>query len=196
MKQCTDAALYESLNYCQGKSILPGIRQKVYVARKRDIVKWPTLPATAASAMNELATYNGNFEMASDAKFHSIQLTLNKGQIEWESQGEKPSRTFLNKATFHHPEVDEDAAAFARQAISDDLVYVVQIRNGKFRVLGNEMFETDTKPGGTTGEGTTGEAGTTLEVEVTDVCPAPFYTGTLVTDEGTLNCETGEIAAS
>ena len=114
MKQCTDAALYESLNYCQGKSILPGIRQKVYVARKSDIVKWPTLPDTAASAMNELATYTGNFEMAGDATFHSIQLTLNKGQIEWESQGEKPSRTFLNKATFHHPEVDEDAAAFAR----------------------------------------------------------------------------------
>ena len=95
MKQCTDAALYESLNYCQGKSILPGIRQKVYVARKSDIVKWPTLPDTAASAMNELATYTGNFEMAGDATFHSIQLTLNKGQIEWESQGEKPSRTFL-----------------------------------------------------------------------------------------------------
>ena len=45
-----------------------------------------------------------------------------------------------------HPETDEEATGFARQANADDFVYLVQTRNGKFRVLGNESFRTDTKP--------------------------------------------------
>lgn len=192
-KQCTDAALYESLNFCQGKAILPGIRQKVYAQRKRNIVGWPTLPAAAEAAMKELAIYQGNFTLAADQKWLCVDLTLNKGVVEWETQGEVPSRTFLNKATLNHPEIDEDAAAFSRQAIMDDFVYIVQQRDGKWRVLGNEAFQTDTKPKGSTGEGTTGEGGTTLEIEVTDVCPAPFYTGTLETDEGTFDCSTNQL---
>lgn len=188
-------ALYESLEFCQGKTIMPGIRQKVYVARKRDIVSWPTLPDTAKTDMRELAVYAGNFTLAADKKWLAVDLTLNKGQVEWESQGESPSRTFLNKATFYHPEIDEDAAAFSRQANTDDLVYLVQQRDGKWRVLGNEAFQTDTKPKGSTGEGTTGEASTQLEVEVTDVCPAPFYAGTLETEEGTFDCATNKLAA-
>jgi len=194
-KQCTDAALYESLTFCQGKTILPGIRQKVYVQRKRNIATWPKLPDTATTNMRELAVYKGDFVLVADQKWLSIDLTLNKGQVEWETQGEVPSRTVLNKATFSHPEIDEDAAAFARQAVMDDFVYVVQQRDGKWRVLGNEAFQTDTKPKGSTGEGTGGEAGTQLEVEVTDVCPAPFYVGKLDTEDGELDCSTNAYTA-
>lgn len=192
-KQCTDAALYESLNFCQGKTILPGIRQKVYAARHRNIVAWPKLPDTANTNMKELAVYAGNFTLAADHKWVGVDLTMGKGQIEWGTQGEKPSRTFLNKVTLSHPEIDEDAAAFARQAIGDDLVYLVQQRDGKWRVIGSEAFPADTKPKGATGEGTTGEAGTQLEVEATDICPAPFYVGTIETEDGTLDCSTNEL---
>lgn len=187
-KDCTNTALYESLKFCQGRTILPGIRQKVYAVRKADIVKWPVLPATAKTSMAELATYTGDFTLAADKKWLRVDLTLNKGNIEWETQGEKPSRTFLNKVTLSHPEIDEDAAAFSRQAIGDDFVYIIQQRDGKWRVMGNEMFETDTKPKGATGEGMTGESGTQLEIEVADVCPAPFYTGTLDTEDGEVDC--------
>ena len=50
------------------------------------------------------------------------------------------------------------------------------------------MFETDVKVSGGTGEGTTGEVGTNINVEVTDVCPAPFYVGKLVTEFGEIDC--------
>ncbi len=187
-KDCTSTALYESLKYCQGKPVLPGIRQKVYVIPKRDIVKWPKLPETAAAGMGELATYVGSFELAAEKSFLSLDLVLNKGMVEWETQGDKPWRTFLNKVTLHHAEVDEAATAYARQVLTDDMVYVVNQRDGKWRVLGNEMFETDTKPKGSTGEGASGESGTQFEVEVTDVCPAPFYVGTLTTEDGEIDC--------
>ena len=195
-KECTNAALYSSLQYCKGKPMLPGIRSRLYFIPNRDIVKWPTLPDTAETEMGELATYEGDFTLASEAKWAYIDLVDNKGKIESESQGDKPARSFLNKTSVTHPETDEEATGFARQANSDDFVYLVQVRNGKFRVLGSEMFPTDTKPKQDSGEGVTGDFGTTLDIECTDVCPAPYYKGKIVTKDGTIDAATGQPAAA
>ena len=195
-KECTNAALYSSLQYCKGKPMLPGIRSRLYFIPKRDIVKWPTLPDTAETEMGELATYEGDFTLASEAKWAYIDLVDNKGKIESESQGDKPARSFLNKTSVIHPETDEEATGFARQANSDDFVYLLQVRNGKFRVLGSEMFPTDTKPKQDSGEGVTGDFGTTLDIECTDVCPAPYYKGKIVTKDGTIDAATGQPAAA
>lgn len=188
---CTNAALYESLSFCKGKPILPGIRSRLYFIPKRDIVSWPELPEVATSNMAELATYKGNFTLAAEKYWQFIDLIDNKGKIESESQGDYPARSFLNKTSVVHPETNEEATGFCRQANADDFVYLMQVRNGKFRVLGNEAFPTDTKPKQDSGEGVTGDFGTTIEVEVTDVCPAPFYVGEILTKEGTIDAATG-----
>lgn len=188
---CTNAALYESLSFCKGKPILPGIRSRLYFIPKRDIVSWPELPEVATTNMAELATYKGNFSIAAEKYWQYIDLIDNKGKIESESQGDYPARSFLNKTSVVHPETNEEATGFCRQANADDFVYLMQVRNGKFRVLGNEAFPTDTKPKQDSGEGVTGDFGTTIEVEVTDVCPAPFYVGEILTKEGTIDAATG-----
>lgn len=190
-KECTNAALYDSLPFCKGKTILPGIRSRLYYVPKRDIVSWPTLPDTAKTDMSELATYEGDFTLASDKHWNFIDLVDNKGKIESESQGDKPARSFINKTSVVHPETDEYATGFARQANSDDFVYLIQVRNGKFRVLGCEAFSTDTKPKQDSGEGVTGDFGTTLDIEATDACPAPYYKGKIVTKEGIIDAATG-----
>ncbi len=191
---CASVGIYESLRFCQGKTVLPGIRQHVYVIPKRKITAWPSLPdVEGAEDMSTLASYKGNFTLAADAKWQRIDLALNKGNIEYETQGEKPSRTFLNKLTVSHPGNSEAALAFARQAVADDLVFAVPQRDGKYRILGNEMFETDIKPKGATGEGVTGETSSDLEIEVADICPAPFYPGKLETaDDGDISGATGK----
>lgn len=193
---CTNAALYESLSFCKGKPILPGIRSRLYFIPKRDIVSWPELPEVATSNMAELATYKGNFTLAAEKYWQHIDLIDNKGKIESESQGDYPARSFLNKTSVVHPETNEEATGFCRQANADDFVYLMQVRNGKFRVLGNEAFPTDTKPKQDSGEGVTGDFGTTIEVEVTDVCPAPFYVGEILTKEGTIDAATGQPKAA
>ncbi len=194
---CQSLGLYESLNYCPGETVLPGIRNQVYCISKRDIVTYPTLPEFGADvAMNTTSVYVGNFVFAAEKKAQRIDMVLNKGQVEWEVQGEDPAITFLNKATLSHPKTDEAAAAFQRLAAHDDLIYFVQVRSGKWRVLGNEMFNTVTKPKGSTGEGTTGESGSQFEIEATDVCPAPFYVGTLDTVDGEIACGSGDEADS
>ena len=124
---CAAKGLYKSLGFCKGTTILPGIRTTVYYIPKRHIVKWPTLPDTATAAMGELGKYTGNFVLESDKKWLKIDLVDNKGKIESESQGDKPARTFINKITLSHPESDEEATGFARQANADDFVYLPRI---------------------------------------------------------------------
>lgn len=194
-KDCTESKLYESLRHCAGSPVLPGIRQRGYFASKSDIVAWPKLAGKAAKEMREISVYQGSFTLAADKKWRYIDFTQNKGTLSYETQGDEPSRTFLNKATLNHPEIDEDAAAASRQMLYDDVVFVIPQRDGKWRVLGNESFPTDTKPQGTTGEGMTGEVGTTLEIEVADVCPLPFYVGTLDTEDGEIDCSGKEAPA-
>lgn len=190
---CTYSGLYASLKHCKGKTLLPGLRTRLYFLPKAHIVSWPTLPATATTDTSVLAIYSGSFTLAADKKWMYIDLIDNKGKIESESQGDKPARTFLNKLAVVHPETDELAASFCRQANADDFVYLVQNREGKFRVLGNEMFETDTKPKQDSGEGVSGDFGTTIEIEVTDLCPAPYYRGVIETEDGdiTIDANTG-----
>ena len=192
---CAQSAPYESLRFCQGTRVIPGIRDRVYYIAKRDIVKWPKLPAVSGESVQtaKLATYEGDFTLASDKKWQRIDLTLNKGNVEWETQGEQPSCTFLNKLTASYPGTSAEAAAFCGLAVNDDIVYLVQQRDGQFRVLGNEMFNTVSKPKGSTGEGTSTNGGTDIEIEATDISPAPFYPGKIETaDDGDLSGATGE----
>lgn len=186
---CESADLYSSLGWCKGKTVLPGIRTRVYFTKKSNISKWPVLPDTVAEGktMGALATYSGAFVLVADKKWMHLDVLTAESPVTSESQGDIPSRTFLNKVTLKHAGVEEEATGFARQANADDLVYLVQQRNGKFRVIGDEMYDTDTKPSQELGAGNTDKAGTTLAVEVTDVCPSPFYPGVIETEDGDIS---------
>lgn len=197
-KDCTAVDIYDSLKHCKGEPVLPGLRPRAWGLPKTSIVSWPTLPKPSeeGATMRSIATYKGDFGLAADSKWRSIDLVDTASNFTSASQGEDQSKTFLNSTTLKYAGTNEDATGFARLANSDDLVYVVQQRDGKFRVFGNEMFHTDTKPGQDSGTAVTDASGTTLEISVTDICPAPFYVGKLVTDEGVIDCATGVIEAA
>ena len=99
----------------------------------------------------------------------------------------------MNKATILYAGTDEAATGFCRQANIDQLVYAIPQRDGKYRILGSESFDINTKPSQASGEGDTGTGGTTIEVEATDICPSPFYTGTLDTVDGKISGADGSI---
>ena len=40
-KDCTTADIYQSLNWCDGQTVLPGIRPKVFFQKKSNIAAWP-----------------------------------------------------------------------------------------------------------------------------------------------------------
>lgn len=186
---CTSKGMYESLAWCPGQTSTPGIRRKVYFIPKSWIAKWPTLPAIdgVVENMGKLATLDADFVLAADKKWQYIELLTTKSSINSETQGEKPSPTFLNKATLVHAGTDEEATGFARQANIDELIFLCQQRNGKFRVIGSEAFDPSVTISQTSGEGDTGTAGTTLEAQCTDICPSPFYTGKIETEDGDIS---------
>lgn len=186
---CTSKGMYESLAWCPGQTSTPGIRRKVYFIPKSWIAKWPTLPAIdgVVENMGKLATLDGDFVLAADKKWQYIELLTTKSSINSETQGEKPSPTFLNKATLVHAGTDEEATGFARQANIDELIFLCQQRNGKFRVIGSEAFDPSVTISQTSGEGDTGTAGTTIEAQCTDICPSPFYTGKIETEDGDIS---------
>lgn len=191
MPRTTCPNLQQSIAWCQGAPEYPGIRGRVYFASKGKIVKYPTLTRDSLKRATS-ASLTGNFELAADEVWHYIDINVEKSQLTSEPQGETPSQTQLNKLTLVHNGVGADAAAAALCLNNNDNVFIVQDMAGRFRVVGNERWQSITTVAQDNGQGTN-PASTTIEVSATDELAAPFYTGTLETEDGTLDCSTGEI---
>lgn len=191
MPTCSN--IQQSLDWCMGTPELPGIKRKVYYISKNKIVSWPTY-ARDAQGRPSSATLTGSFTLAADAHWQFIVILSDKSQLTSEPQGELPSQTQLNKATLVHPGIGPEASAAAAYLNNSDNVFVVEDMKGKFRVVGSEAWITKTTVAQDNGQGATGTTSTTISVEATDEMPSPFYTGTLVTEEGSINCSNGTSA--
>lgn len=183
MAENTCLNLQKSFGWCEGTPVLPGIRRRLYYIAKSFILKWPTL-AKDANGRTTTAVYDGNFTLAADATWKYIDVLPSKSQVQSEAQGEKPSQTQLNTLTAVHPGVGDEATAAAAYMNNCDNVFLVQDMTGKFRVVGCEMYDTDTTVAQDLGQGATGTASTTITCKATDVVPAPFYPGEIVTEDG------------
>ncbi|MFK5856587.1 MAG: hypothetical protein QM503_10680 [Bacteroidota bacterium] len=178
---------YPNMDWTPGNVSIPGIFQNAFCIPKTDIVSWPAIvdaPADAAAAV----TLAGAFTLVALKTWKKINHIDKKAIVVCEPQGEERSQTFLNKGTLKTSLTTEDATAFAMKANNDDLVYAVREKNSKkMRILGNEMFSTLTKPTLALGGEPTSERGVSLEIEVTDGVPAPFFAGPIMTDDGDVN---------
>ncbi len=181
----TCTSIQQSLAWCQGTPVLPGVKRRIFYISKTQIVSFPKLNRDALGRPTS-ATLNGNFVLAADAKWKYIDINPDKSQLTSTSQGEAPSQTQLNKLTALHPGVGMEASAAAAYINNNDNVFIVEDMNGRFRVLGNDKWQTKAAVEQDLGQGATGSASTTINVEVTDELPAPFYTGPIETELGTI----------
>jgi hypothetical protein len=183
----TCSSLQKSLAWCQGSPELPGVRRRIYYISKGQIVKWPTLPRDTKGRPTS-AVLSGDFELKADAKWQYIDILPDKSQLTSEAQGELPSQTQLNKLVAVHPGVGEEASAAAAYINNNDNVFVVQDMKDKYRVVGSEKWLTKSTVAQDLGQGATGTTSTTINAEATDEVPAPFYVGTLATEDGDIDC--------
>ncbi len=179
--------LQKSLGWCEGQPQYPGVRRRVYFVSKSLIVNYPTLPRDTFGRPTS-ASLVGDFRLAADAHWQYLDINIDKSTVTSEPQGEAPSQTQLNKATFVHNGVTEEATAAAGLLNNSDTVYVYEDMAGNFRVLGNERWATKTTVNQDQGQGTN-PASTTINVEVTDEIAAPFYVGMLDTEDGEIYCD-------
>lgn len=176
----------KSVSWCQGTPELPGIKRRIYYIAKSFIVSWPTLPKDEVGRPIA-AKYTGSFVLAADATWKHIDVLPDKCQVTSEAQGEVPSQTQLNKLTAVHPSVGEEASAAAGYINNSDNVFLVEDMKGKFRVIGSDLYNTKATVAQDLGQGATGTTSTTINAEATDVVPAPFYEGEIVTEDGIIN---------
>ena len=181
--------LQQSLDWCMGTPELPGIRKRIYYIAKNKIANWPSY-SRDSNRRTTTASLVGNFTLVADAKWKYIDILADKSQLTSEPQGELPSQTQLNKLTAIHPGIGPEAAAAACYLNNSDNVFIVEDMKGAYRVVGSEKWMTKTTVAQDNGQGPTGTASTTISVEATDEMPAPFYTGTIETDDGTIDCST------
>lgn len=175
-----------SLIWCEGKPVYPGIRRRLYYTAKSNITKWPTLPVDEFGRPTS-SVLQGSFEMAADKVFHYIDVLAEKSGLTSEPQGEAPSQTQLNKLVAVHPGVDDQATMASAYFNNSDIVVLVQDMNGKYRMLGNEKWQGKATVNQDLGQGSTGNANTTINVEHTDLIAAPFYEGIIPTEDGNIN---------
>ena len=182
MPDCS--SVQRSLAWCQGKPELPGVKRRIYYISKYDILQWPVLQHDANGRLTS-ATYIGDFVLRADAKWKFIDIISDKSQLTSEAQGEYPSQTQLNKLVAVHPGVDQEASAAAAYLNNNDNVFLVEDMRGAVRFVGSDKWPTKTSVAQDLGQGATGSTSTTINVEATDECPAPFYSGSIDTDDGT-----------
>lgn len=184
-KVCT--SIQKSLGWCQGTPELPGVKRRIYYLAKSEIVAYPQLPRDELGRATS-AILTGEFTLAADAKWKYIDILPDKSQLTSEAQGELPSQTQLNKLVAVHPGVGAEASAAAAYINNTDNVFIVEDMKGNYRVLGNDKWTTKATVAQDLGQGATGTTSTTINVEATDEVPAPFFVGTLETEDGDIQC--------
>ena len=187
--KCT--SIQKSLGWCQGTPELPGVKRRIYFIAKSFIVGFPQLPRDELGRSTS-AVLVGDFVLMADATWKYIDILPDKSQLTSEAQGELPSQTQLNKLVAVHPGVGKEASAAAAYINNTDNVFVVEDMKGNYRVLGNDKGTTKATVAQDLGQGATGTTSTTINVEATDEVPAPFYVGKLDTEDGEIDCATGD----
>lgn len=180
-------SVFGNLDWVDGQHSVPGIYPILYFIEKSKIATWPTLSSSPATAADEV-TYQGDFTLAAAAVWKEINCIDLKSEPVAEPQGEIRCVSVNNRLTIVTSLTNAEAAAFQKIANNTDLVYIFRERDsGKFRVCGSEMFTTFSRARQSIGSNPTGERGTTIEVESTDIIGFPFYEGAIVTEEGDQN---------
>ena len=182
------STLQRSLEWCMGTPELPGIRRRIYYISKDQIAQWPRYNRDVNTRRANAAELIGSFILVADAAWKYIDILADKSQLTSEAQGELPSQTQLNKLVAVHPGVGPEATAAACYLNNSDNVFIVEDMKGFFRVVGCEKWMTKTTVTQDNGQGPTGTTSTTINVEATDEVPAPFYYGTIETEDGDIDC--------
>lgn len=193
-KKCTSTNdIYGNVEHCPGEINLPGMKQHFYYIRRSNIVKWPTLPMNAAESLEAEAVYVGDFTLAADAKWKKADLIPNESEPKSEQTGAWGSYHFNNTANLVIPGIGKSATGLINELSNDDVVMLIPMRTGQYRVFGNPEFQLEVKPSQNWGKGGTDSNNTTIEITDENMSAAPFYPGKIETDEGNISGETGQL---
>lgn len=185
---CTNTNnLYEDVEFCPGEISLPGVRDHFYFIRRKQIVKWPTLPGNSAASLDKVAVYTGNFTLAADAVWNRVDLVPSESEPKSEQAGSYGSYHFNNSISLVLPGTAKKVTGLITELNNDDVIILVPQRDGQVRVFGSEAFNVSVKPSQAWGKGSNDANTTTIDVSSEDMAATPFYPGEIVTTDGIID---------
>lgn len=179
-------SIVKSMGWCQGKTVKPGIRRRMFLIAADQILKWPTIKRDTLGRVTS-SVMQGSFTLVEGAKWAKIEHLPAKAEFKSETQGEYPSQTIKVSGKFVHPGVGEEAADATASLLNTNAVGLVEDMDGRFRVIGSEDYDSVITSQRDNGQGPTGTAGTTVNMEASMEADAFFYEGEIVTEDGTIN---------
>lgn len=186
---------HANLDFNIGSVNPSGIGTTAYRIRKRYISAWPTIEddpdKNDTITEEDLSKYSGSFTLVEGKYFQKIYSTQGKGSINSETTGETDCKMFINHATLSFPDLTPEALGFSKASVNDDFVYIVKAA-GRYHVIGSPDYRSNTTVAPNSGDTAGSAKGLTFTVDCPDVTPLPLYAGNIVTEDGSLNCATGE----
>lgn len=183
--------LQESIGWCEGTPEPAGIRRRAYYISMGDCMSHPMIPVDEnGRPISSILT--GPFVLAADKTWKYIDFLPEKSQYQSDPQGEYPSQTQLDKLTMVHPGVGPEATNACVYINNTRCFFLFQDKKGRWRLIGNPDYESKNTVAQDLGQGATGTTSTTIAVEATNIVAAPFFNGTIVTEEGEINITDGD----
>jgi len=184
---CTDLDLYEDVDFCPGDSSTPGTRNHFYFTKKGKCQSIPKPKGYNATKMEEVAVISDNITLQENETWKKVVLVPLEAEVTTQSQGSYGSKTFQNKVILVLPGSAKKNTGLIAMLNNDDVLISVPMANGQHRLFGNADYQTQVQLSQAQGKTTTDPNTTTIEVTVDDRFPAPYYEGTLLTEEGTIS---------
>lgn len=209
-QNCTDVqALHNSLSLCKGKPFLRGIK-RIFFAPKSYFTAIPYKTAAHLKQIMEndahdspttmhLARAAGyaysQFTFAADKSWHELQVIDTVGNLQTETQGDKWGRTFHTTLSVRTPRTGYYAIVEGIRLTYDDIVFLVEKRNGDVLVLMDETNQANVTVNTATGEGTDGDFGTTVNIELDSILPPLLLFNAIGPDAtaGSISADTGSV---
>lgn len=176
---CTDVDLYADIEFCRGNATRPGVKPYILGIKKSNITTFPKPRGTAAANLEGVAVISENFVLKTGTGWHRTELVPNVNSIGGESQGEWPSKSFLNTVVATMAGSGAKATGYASLLNNDDMIFLVPTRKGGFRLLGCEEEHVDVAVSQQSGQANGDQNQTQLTLTVTDDVLPPYYIGTI-----------------
>ncbi len=178
------APLFVNLEKTSGCN-MAGISTVIYIIPLADIVSFPSI--NKSGNPENFVKFIGDFVLAENKYWHTIYSEKEMGDLVNESDGSVGAKFFRQKATAFHPKNSEQAVGMAAILNNTNVCVIIkELSSGKMRVVGNKEIPATVSSNENIGKAYGDEKGITFNFEAANCTPAPFYYGSVVTENEVL----------
>ena len=161
---------------------LGGSQQIVYYAPIRDFdTIIAPVPLATATTDAELVNISTDHIFSTGKMFLTAYTTEDKGELDYEVQGDPDGFSVKPVAKFFYPGAKEEILAFIAKAKNDQFIFMFPLADGTVLQVGSEQFPARIKPKWNSATNSAGVRG--AEIEVTQIVASSpvIYSGVIST---------------